>query len=85
MRITPITRRRLHNFKANRRGFWSLWIFLVLFLVSLFAEFIANDRPLLVRYDGQFYVAGLHGLSGNHLRRRVPDPGRLPRSLRRRS
>ena len=45
MRITPINRRRLHNFKANRRGFWSLWIFLILFTVSLFAEFIANDRP----------------------------------------
>ena len=56
MRITPVTRRRLHNFKANRRGFWSLWLFLILFTVSLFAEFIANDRPLLIRYDGQFYT-----------------------------
>ena len=54
-RITPITRRRIENFKANRRGFWSLWIFLVLFVVSLFAEFIANDRPLLVEYDGSWY------------------------------
>ena len=56
MRITPVTRRRIHNFKANRRGFWSFWIFLILFTVSLFAEFIANDRPLLIRYDGQFYA-----------------------------
>ena len=55
-RITPLTRRRLDNFRANRRGFWSLWIFLVLFVVSLFAEFIANDRPLLVRYEGSFYL-----------------------------
>src|ERR1043165_4379020 len=55
-RITPITRRRIENFKANRRGFWSLWIFLALFLVSLFAEFIANDRPLFVAYDGAWYV-----------------------------
>nr|WP_246149272.1 ABC transporter permease [Skermanella pratensis] len=54
--MTPITRRRLHNFKANRRGFWSLWIFLVLFILSLFAEFIANDKPLLIRYDGAFYM-----------------------------
>ena len=54
-RITPLTRRRLENFHANRRGFWSLWIFLVLFIVSLFAEFIANDRPLLVRYEGSSY------------------------------
>src|SRR5437764_14794271 len=54
-RITPLTRRRLDNFRANRRGFWSLWIFLALFVVTLFAEFIANDRPLLVRYEGSFY------------------------------
>ena len=52
-RITPITRRRIENFKANRRGFWSLWIFLALFGASLFAEFIANDRPLLVELRGQ--------------------------------
>jgi len=54
--ITPLTRRRIENFKANRRGFWSLWIFLVLFITSLFAEFLANDRPLLVRYEGSFYL-----------------------------
>jgi len=44
------------RFKANRLGYWSLWIFAVLFVVSLFAEVIANDRPLLVRYEGSFYV-----------------------------
>jgi microcin C transport system permease protein len=55
-RISPLTARRLANFKANRRGFWSLWIFIVLFILSLCAELIANDRPLLVRYDGQFYA-----------------------------
>ena len=54
-RITPLTRRRIENFKANRRGFWSLWVFLALFGVSLFAEFIANDRPLVVSYDGSLY------------------------------
>ena len=54
--LTPLTRRRLANFRANRRGLWSLWLFLVLFVVSLCAEFIANDRPLLVRYDGSFYL-----------------------------
>ena len=53
--ITPITARRLVNFRANRRGFWSLWIFLTLFFISLFAEFIANDKPILVYYDGGFY------------------------------
>ena len=55
IRLTPLVRRRLRNFRANRRGFWSLWIFLVLFAVSLFAELIANDKPLLVRYEGAFY------------------------------
>ena len=54
-RITPLSRRRIDNFRANRRGFWSLWIFLALFVTSLFAEFIANDRPLLIEYDGAFY------------------------------
>ena len=48
--MTPLMRRRLETFCANRRGFWSLWIFLVLFVVSLFAEFIANDKPTLVKY-----------------------------------
>jgi len=54
--ITPMTARRLVNFRANRRGYWALWIFLVLFLFTLFAEFIANDKPLLVRFDGEFYT-----------------------------
>ena len=56
VRVTPLTRRRLRNFRANARGYWSLWIFLLLFVLSLGAELIANDRPLLVRYDGRFYV-----------------------------
>ena len=55
-RITPLTRRRLDNFRANKRGFWSLWLFLALFIASLFAEFIANDRPLLIQYDGAYYL-----------------------------
>ena len=50
--IRPITHRRLMSFRANRRGYWSLWLFLLLFVMSLFAELIANDRPLLVLYDG---------------------------------
>ena len=43
------------NFRSNRRGFWSLWIFLGLFTITVFAEFVANDKPLLVRYDSKFY------------------------------
>src|SRR6266550_9278889 len=54
-KITPLTRRRLDSFRRNRRGFWSLWIFLAVFLLTLFAEFIANDRPILVRFDGAWY------------------------------
>jgi len=53
--MNPLTRRRLANFRANRRGWWSLWIFLVLFSISLGTDFIANDHPLLVRYDGRWY------------------------------
>jgi microcin C transport system permease protein len=56
MTLSPLARRRLRNFRANRRGFTALWIFTSLFGLSLFAEVIANDRPLLVRYDGGFYV-----------------------------
>jgi microcin C transport system permease protein len=54
-KISPLTRRRLASFRRNRRGFWSLWIFLAVFLITLFAEFIANDRPILVRFDGTWY------------------------------
>lgn len=55
MALSPLTQRRLSQFKANKRGFWSFWIFMVLFVVTLGAEFVANDKPLLVRYDGSFY------------------------------
>jgi microcin C transport system permease protein len=54
LKMSPINARRLTNFTANRRGFWSLWIFLVIFVVTLFAEFIANDRPILVSYKGEW-------------------------------
>ncbi len=54
-RITPLMRRRLTNFRKNKRGFWSLWIFLLLFLVSLFAEFIANDRPIVIWFKSDLY------------------------------
>ena len=53
--MTPIARRRLANFRANRRGYVSLWIFLALFALTLFAELIANDRPLAARVQGHWY------------------------------
>lgn len=55
LHISPLNQRRLHNFKKNKRGVWSLWIFLILFFISLFAEFIANDKPLVVSFEGGFY------------------------------
>jgi microcin C transport system permease protein len=55
LRLNPINQRRLANFRTNRRGYVSLHVFLVLFVVSLCAELIANDRPLLIYYDGQYY------------------------------
>ncbi|MGE0650609.1 MAG: ABC transporter permease [Alphaproteobacteria bacterium] len=58
--ISPLTRRRLDNFRGNRRGFISLWLFLALFLISLGAEFIANDKPILVKFDGAYYMPVLN-------------------------
>lgn len=54
-KLSPLNQRRWQNFKAHRRGYWSLWIFLTLFGLSLVAEFLANDNPVLVRYDHAFY------------------------------
>ena len=51
--LSPINQRRWNNFKKNRRGYWSFWILLTAFLLSLFAEFIANDRPIIVHYKGE--------------------------------
>ena len=53
--ISPMMRRRLLNFRANRRGYWSLWIFMTLFVIALSAELVANDKPLLIYYDGGLY------------------------------
>jgi microcin C transport system permease protein len=55
MGLGEVGRRRLENFRRNRRAVWSLWIFLVVFAITLAAELVANDHPLLVRYDGRFY------------------------------
>ncbi|UWQ21371.1 ABC transporter permease [Jannaschia sp. W003] len=54
--LSPLNRRRLANFRANRRALWSFWIFAVLFSLSLVAELIANDKPLLVGYRGELHV-----------------------------
>ena len=54
--LSPINQRRLANFKANRRGFWSVWVFLVLFVLAMGAEFLTNDRPILVSYKGEILM-----------------------------
>lgn len=55
VKLTPINQRRFQRFKTNRRGWYSLWLFILLFFTSLFAELIANDKPLLIKYDDQYY------------------------------
>ncbi len=55
-KLSPINRRRLHTFKSNKRGYFSFVVFTALFLITLFAEFIANDKPFLVKYDGAYYM-----------------------------
>ncbi|MFC2968470.1 ABC transporter permease [Acidimangrovimonas pyrenivorans] len=60
MALSPLNKRRWRNFRSNRRAYWSLILFAVLFGLSLFAEFIANDHPLLVSYKGEIYSPVLH-------------------------
>ncbi|AWH89844.1 ABC transporter permease [Limnobaculum parvum] len=55
-RLSPINQARWLKFKRNRRGYWSLWIFAILFIISMAAELIANDKPLLVSYKGEVYT-----------------------------
>lgn len=75
-RLSPVNQARWARFRHNRRGYWSLWIFLVVFSLSLCAELIANDKPLLVRYEGQWYFP-LVKLQRARFRRPAGDNGRL--------
>jgi microcin C transport system permease protein len=54
--LSPLNQRRWRNFTRNRRAYWSMWIFAILFGLSLFAEFIANDKPILVQFRGEWYA-----------------------------
>jgi microcin C transport system permease protein len=56
MALSPLNQRRWRNFKANRRAFWALILFSVLYGITLCAEVVANDKPLLARYDGEWHV-----------------------------
>jgi len=55
MKFSTLNKRRLNNFFANKRGLYSFWIFSILFIISLFADFIANDKPLLVKFNSEIY------------------------------
>ena len=56
MKLSPLTVRRLSYFKSNKRGFFSLIFFVFIFIVTLFAEFIANDKPLLISFNNKYYL-----------------------------
>ncbi|VVS91248.1 ABC transporter permease [Desulfoluna spongiiphila] len=58
--LSPIGKRRVRAFRTNRRAFYSFVFFSVLFALSLMAEIIANDSPLLVRFQGRWYLPVIH-------------------------
>jgi len=66
-RLSQLNQRRLANFKAAKRGYWALWIFLGLFILSLFAEFIANDRPIIASVDGKLLFPVFQTYSENDI------------------
>ena len=72
--MTPINRRRLENFKRNRRGYWSLWLFIALFVTALGAELVANDRPILVFHDGSLLFPIVRDYSEADLGGTLPIP-----------
>ena len=55
MILSPLNKRRFKNFKSNKRGWYSFWIFFILFIISIFADFIANDKPLLIKFETDYY------------------------------
>ena len=63
MALSPVTKRRIAQFKSNKRGYWSLWIFIGLFVVTLLAELIANEKPIIVRFKGETYLPIFHSYS----------------------
>lgn len=55
-KLSPLAQRRLKQFRRNRRGFLAMWLFMAFFAISLCAEVVANDKPILVRFKGEFYM-----------------------------
>jgi microcin C transport system permease protein len=66
MDFSPLTLRRLRNFKANKRGYYSGLIFCMLFFISIFAEFIANDKPIILFFKGEFHLPVFQKISETH-------------------
>lgn len=66
MQLSPITQRRFHKFKKSKRAYYSLWILLILYVVSLFSNFLANDQPLVVKYHGKFFFPVLRFYKGGN-------------------
>jgi microcin C transport system permease protein len=66
LRLSPITQRRFHKFRKLKRAYYSLWILLILYVISLFANFIANDQPLIVKYQGKLFFPVIHFYDGSH-------------------
>jgi len=60
MKISPLNQRRFNNFKSNKRGWYSFLIFIFLFLISIFADFISNDKPILIQYNQNYFFPILH-------------------------
>lgn len=83
--FSPTTKRRWQNFKANRRGYWSFWLFLILFFLSLIAEFIANDKPIFASYKGEFLVPVMVDYPEKSLAGSLPRLTTNPPSFRTRS
>ena len=81
MEISPLTRRRIDSFRAHRIGYWSMWVFLVLFGITLFSEFIANDKPLLLEYKDKLYYPILKSYPETEFGGIFRSGSRLPRSL----
>lgn len=64
MQLSPLTKRRLQKFKRSKRAYYSLWILIILYVISLFANFIANDQPLVVKYHGKYFFPVLRFYNG---------------------
>ena len=66
-KLSKLNQRRLNNFRSNKRGYYSFWIFAFLFFISLFADFIANEKPLLVKYNSNFIIQYFLSIQKQHL------------------